>query len=162
MRLIKYLLLILPFSFIISTSVASAAPTSRSLIVKNNLFATNATTDACAALNSLDASNNCSAKGGNTTVNNLVSNVVKIIGILIGVVSVIMIMFSGFKFITANGDPQAVSNARNTLIYAIIGIVVAVLAEFLVSRVLGTASNITSVNIFPGLTDHFKILSNYG
>ena len=42
-----------------------------------------------------------------------------------------MVIVSGFKYITSGGDPGAVSSAKRTLIYALVGLAVAVLAEFM-------------------------------
>lgn len=55
---------------------------------------------------------------------------------LIGIVSVIMLIIGGFKYTTSNGSQEAVSSAKNTIMYAIIGIVVAVLAFAIVNWVL--------------------------
>jgi hypothetical protein len=61
---------------------------------------------------------------------------ITIMSIVIGVTAVIMIIVSGFTLITSGGDPQAVAKARNSIIYALVGIVVAVLAETIVVFVL--------------------------
>jgi ABC-type Fe3+ transport system permease subunit len=75
---------------------------------------------------------NCAEKA----VNNLFATIVKILSFLIGVIAIIMIIVAGFKYMTSNGDANGISNAKNTLIYALIGLVVAVLAQFLVQFVL--------------------------
>lgn len=80
-------------------------------------------------------SSDCSDSGG-LTVEGVIKNVINILSLVIGVVAVFMIMFAGFKFITANGDANAVSSARNTIIYAIVGLVVAALAQVIVKFVL--------------------------
>jgi hypothetical protein len=62
--------------------------------------------------------------------------VVNILSFVAGVAAVIMIVFSGVKFVTSGGDSNAVSSAKNTLVYAIIGLVIAVLAQLIVHFVL--------------------------
>ncbi|MCX6720219.1 MAG: hypothetical protein NTW11_00150 [Candidatus Staskawiczbacteria bacterium] len=55
----------------------------------------------------------------------------KVLGLLwpiVGGLAAIMIVVSGIIFITANGDPEKIQTARTALIWAIIGIVVAILA----------------------------------
>ena len=54
----------------------------------------------------------------------------------IGIVAVIMIIISGFKFITANGDMGKVTSARQTLLYSVIGIAVALLAWSIVNFIV--------------------------
>ena len=43
-----------------------------------------------------------------------------------------MIIISGFKYVTAGGDSAKVGSAKNTLIYALVGLVIAALAQFIV------------------------------
>jgi hypothetical protein len=45
------------------------------------------------------------------------------------VISVVFIVLAAFQFVTSGGDPAAVSMARTKLIYAAVGIAVAVLAR---------------------------------
>jgi hypothetical protein len=73
---------------------------------------------------------------GSVSINSVIAAVVNVLSIVIGVVSVIMIMVGGFKYVTSNGDSNSVSSAKNTILYAIIGIVVAALAQVLVNFVL--------------------------
>ncbi|KKW02978.1 MAG: hypothetical protein UY35_C0009G0021 [Candidatus Saccharibacteria bacterium GW2011_GWC2_48_9] len=47
---------------------------------------------------------------------------------LIGAIAVIMLIIGGIRYTTSNGDQGAVTSAKNTILYAIVGIVVAVLA----------------------------------
>jgi hypothetical protein len=47
-----------------------------------------------------------------------------------------MVIISGFKYVTSGGDPQKVSGAKSTLIYAIVGLIVVALAQILVHFVL--------------------------
>jgi hypothetical protein len=55
---------------------------------------------------------------------------------LVGVVAVIMFIVGGFRYITSAGDSSKVSSAKNTLVYAIIGLVVVALAQAIVLFVL--------------------------
>lgn len=54
----------------------------------------------------------------------------------IGALSVLILVVAGLRFILANGDPQSVAKARNTIIYAAIGLAIAVSAEIIVTFVL--------------------------
>lgn len=70
------------------------------------------------------------------TVNNVPSTVVTILSIIAGIAAVIMIIISGFKYITSGGDSNGVAAAKNTLVYALVGLAVAALAQVLVHFVL--------------------------
>lgn len=75
-----------------------------------------------------------------TQVNNTVDTIINILSYVTGIVAVIMIIVSGFKFVTANGDSGKVATARSTLIYALIGLGVAALAQFFVQFVLSSTA----------------------
>ena len=55
---------------------------------------------------------------------------------VIGAITVIIVMFGAFKFVTANGNPQEAANARKTILFALIGLAVCVSAELIVTFVL--------------------------
>ncbi|MFI5271285.1 MAG: hypothetical protein ACHQT9_04545 [Candidatus Saccharimonadales bacterium] len=82
------------------------------------------------------AGTNCSGSG----VFHVISDVVNILSIVIGAAAVLMIVISGFKFVTSSGDSAKVASARSTLIYALVGVAVTALAQLLVHFVLGQAA----------------------
>lgn len=55
----------------------------------------------------------------------------------IGVISVIMIVIGGIRYATSGGDEKGVKGAKDTILYAIVGLVVALLAFAIVNFVLG-------------------------
>ena len=71
----------------------------------------------------------------NTSVNTLIRNVINILLWAIGIVSVIMIIIGGFRYATSNGDSNQVSAAKNTIMYAVIGLVIAIFAYAIVNFV---------------------------
>lgn len=86
-----------------------------------------------------DANTNCPDNGtetGNTNINNIIKTVINIFSWIVGVVAVIMIIVGGFRYVTAGGDSNNVSAAKNTIIYAIIGLVIVAMAQFIVQFVL--------------------------
>ncbi|GAC1387315.1 MAG: hypothetical protein NVS1B7_1770 [Candidatus Saccharimonadales bacterium] len=56
---------------------------------------------------------------------------------IISTVTIIFIMIASFKFVIANGDPQTIAKARQSILYAVIGLVIALSAEIIVTFVLG-------------------------
>lgn len=92
----------------------------------------------CAGAN-LDANGECdqgSIDEATTSVNDIMTSVINIFSLVVGVVSVIMIIVGGLKYITSGGDSGNVSGAKNTILYAIIGLVIVALAQIIVRFVL--------------------------
>jgi len=61
----------------------------------------------------------------------LFSNVVNIILGIAGIAFFILLLSSGFKFITSGGDPKALEGAKKTLTYAIAGLIL-IIASYLI------------------------------
>jgi hypothetical protein len=72
---------------------------------------------------------------GATPIFKTVTNVLLFI---IGAVSVIMLILGGIRYTVSQGDSAAITSAKNTILYAIIGIVVAILAFAAVNFVIGS------------------------
>lgn len=79
---------------------------------------------------------------GTSAVNDIITLVINIFSIVVGVVSVIMIIVGGLKYVTSGGDSGNVTGAKNTILYAIIGLVVVALAQLIVKFVLGKAAQV--------------------
>lgn len=87
---------------------------------------------------------NCSTTGvGDGDIANLAKNLVNTFSVIVGVVAVIMIIVGGFRYITSGGDSGRVGNAKNSLIYAIVGLIIVALAQLIVHFVLGQTSTIS-------------------
>jgi len=91
----------------------------------------------CAGVN-LDVNNtNCTASGDtNTTINKLIHTIINLLSIVVGVVAVIMIIVGGLRYITSGGSDTSVTSAKNTILYAIIGLIIVALAQVMVRFVL--------------------------
>lgn len=66
------------------------------------------------------------------------TTIANILIFLIGAVSVIVLIYGGFQYVTSTGDAKRVEGAKNTILYAIIGIVVALLAFAIVNFVVSS------------------------
>jgi hypothetical protein len=62
--------------------------------------------------------------------------VVNILTAIVGIIAVIMIIVGGLKYVTSSGDPSNVTSAKNTLLYAVIGLIIVGLAQVIVKFVL--------------------------
>lgn len=74
----------------------------------------------------------CSDDSGSPTVNSVIHTVINIFSYIVGVAAIIMIIVGGFKYITSGGDSNKVGSAKSTITYALIGLIVAGLAQVLV------------------------------
>jgi hypothetical protein len=83
-----------------------------------------------------------SAGVSNSAISTDARKLVGLFSIIVGAVSVIMIIYGGFRYITSGGDSGRVGNAKNTLIYAIVGLVIVALAQVIVHFVLNQASTV--------------------
>ena len=52
-----------------------------------------------------------------------------------------MLIIGGIRYTTSNGDQQAVQNAKNTILYAVVGLVIATLAFAAINFVIGSFVN---------------------
>lgn len=72
---------------------------------------------------------------------NIVKNIINWFSWIVGAISVIMIIYGGFRYITSGGDQNGVTAAKNTLLYAVVGLIVVALSQIIVNFVLGAANN---------------------
>lgn len=84
----------------------------------------------------------CANSSDNEVCKNKDEDAISLVGIIVntllfivGLLAVIMIIFSGIQYVTSTGDSGRVSKAKNTLIYSIVGLIVAFLAFALVNWV---------------------------
>ena len=81
-----------------------------------------------------------------TGFTNVLSTVVTIISYIAGILAVIMVMVAAIKFMTSGGDSGKVSSAKSTLVYAMIGIAIAALAQVIVHFVINSAIGATGTS----------------
>ena len=84
------------------------------------------------AQSGLDAVN-----GGNKTgLEDSIKMILNAVFVLIGIISVVMIILGGITYATSQGDPGKVKKGKDTILYGVIGLVVALLAFAIVQFVL--------------------------
>ena len=84
-----------------------------------------------------------------TDSDSLLGNIIKAILFLIGMLAVGALIACGYKFLTANGDPKAISNAKRGIIYSIAGLVIAAVAYGIVQMILNGAAG-KGLSLFGG------------
>ncbi len=123
---ISYPLITISLGFFLTLLIAPRA---------NALF-DNAKKDACAGASLSDSSSGNCGDSAAKTLSQRVQTVINIFSTIIGIVAVIMIIIAGLRYITSAGDANSISSAKNALIYAIVGLIVAALAQVIVRFVL--------------------------
>ncbi len=73
---------------------------------------------------------------GGVSLNKVITGVINLLSAIAGIAAVIMIIISGIRYISSQGEAQAVSGAKRGLMYAVVGLIVVALAQFIVRFVL--------------------------
>ncbi len=81
-------------------------------------------------------SDNASCDSSGSSLTSLMQTALNLFSLVVGVIAVVMIIIGGLKFITSSGDSASVASARNTILYAVIGLVIVAFAQFIVRFVL--------------------------
>lgn len=109
------------------------------VLVPQTASAVNFFGDVCTGDTSDSAVCSASSKDNISGNDGIILKVANLIAIISGIAAVIMIIIGGFMFITSGGDSSHVSSAKKTIVYAVVGLVVVVLARtivgFIVTRV---------------------------
>lgn len=85
---------------------------------------------ACKGVQSADCS------GGESELNSAITNIVNLLSIVVGIAAVVIIIIGGFRYITSAGDANSISSAKHTILYALVGLVIAAMAQVIVRFVL--------------------------
>lgn len=65
------------------------------------------------------------------------ANIVSTTFLVIGGIAVLFLVIGAFRYIISNGDQGSITKAKNTILYAVIGLVISMLAFTIVQFVLG-------------------------
>lgn len=96
----------------------------------------------------VDVFENCTGDAANTSIcratnddklfgpGSIWNNILSTLTFIIGAVAVLMLIIGGLRYVTSNGEAQQVTSAKNTILYAVVGIVLAVMANAIVNFVL--------------------------
>ena len=99
------------------------------------------------ALSVQEGANAARAEGMPTELigdNGVFSRLTNTILLVVGLISVIMLVYGGLRYILSGGDSKKVTDAKNTILYAIIGLIISLLAFAIVNFVLTSVVGITN------------------
>lgn len=95
---------------------------------------------ACQGVNLSTTNSDCTPDDSQGNFNTLMTRIINIFSIVVGAISVIMVIIGGFRYIISNGDSNGVTGAKNTILYALVGLVVVLFAQIIVRFVLSNAT----------------------
>lgn len=71
--------------------------------------------------------------------NNRLTSLVSTVTLITASIALLIIVIAGFKYITSRGEGQSIAKAKNTIVYAVVGLVVSMTAYSIVAFVIGKA-----------------------
>lgn len=105
------------------------------ILNSSNLLAANVFSS-CSSNSKLSSTNICKSISNNNStgnpINNIIDSILGVITYIAGILAVILILVSGYRFVTSGGNPNAITQARQTLMYALIGIIVVAVSQSLI------------------------------
>ena len=87
------------------------------------------------ASNNANGDNPICARNNSQTTGSFVGTLVNVLLFVVGGLSVIMIIVGALLYVTSQGDTSSVTKAKNTILYAVIGLVISILAYAIVNWV---------------------------
>lgn len=89
------------------------------------------------ALTGCGSSNTEICKTDTNLFGGILKDVINVLLYFAGAIAVIMIVVGGIRYITSDGDPGAAGKAKNTIIFAIVGVIIATMSYSIVNFVIG-------------------------
>lgn len=112
------------------------------LAVHQPVYATDSNTTFASAASQMQSGVNRSGGSGNSTnLNTFIERIINAVLFLLGAIAVLMIIIGGFRYVMSNGDPSAAKSAKDTILYAVIGLIVAIIAYAVVRWVITNIGN---------------------
>ena len=115
---------------------ATLTPIAMPQLVSASSAARDALCGGIGAISGAEDGEGCDDVDGEATVDSTIATVINIISLIAAVIAVIMIIIGGIRYITSNGDSGSTSGAKNTVIYAVVGLVIIALAQLIVQFVV--------------------------
>jgi len=124
----------------ILTGVAATAT-----ILAGRAMATNATMSTNPALAGAEAARGSGMPSELVGANGVFTKITNTVLYAVGIISVIMLILGGIRYVVSGGDSKKVTDAKNTIMYAIIGLIIAILSFAIVNFVISAVGGTTSV-----------------
>lgn len=76
--------------------------------------------------------------GSNQNLPDIITTIINVMLFIAAALAVIMIIYGGIRYITAHGDEKQVKVAKDTIVYSVTGLIIAILAYALVTFIFNT------------------------
>ena len=109
------------------------------VLPSTTVHAINPLDEACSKVSGEEKPTACKESGSQNPLygpGSLLNNITNGIALLGGAIAVIYMILAGYKMITSSGDSQSFGQARSSIIYGAVGLVVIVVARYLIAFVL--------------------------
>ena len=117
-----------------------------SLISNQNIYADSKDV-VCQGIGLTGPNGTCNEDTSGPTVDSLIKTVISILSYLVGIAAIIMLILGGLKYVSSAGDSTKVKSAKDTIMYALIGVLIAALAQVLVRYVLTQATTTPAAEV---------------
>jgi beta-lactamase regulating signal transducer with metallopeptidase domain len=95
----------------------------------------------CGSCQAAGTEANCTPDAAPKTLSDTIAAIINLLSIFGGAIAVIMIIVGGFRYITSGGNAESTKGARNTIVYAVIGLIIIAMAQIIVHFVLNNVAN---------------------
>jgi hypothetical protein len=111
-------------------SIISLTPTARAFNAFSNACGGGSGAASTVCRNQTQVNNPVTGSGS------IFEHIINLVTLVTGIIAVIVIIVSGIRFATSSGDPNSLTQARNTILYTVIGLVVLLLARSIIVFVI--------------------------
>ncbi|MCA9323617.1 hypothetical protein KC992_00775 [Candidatus Saccharibacteria bacterium] len=95
----------------------------------------------CDGLGAASGGNGCEDPDGSSSLSGTVAAAINLISLVVAVIAVFMVIVGGLKYVTSQGESSSTASAKNTIIYAIVGLLIAGLAQVIVRFVVNRTTS---------------------
>ena len=137
----KYIKKLLIAGLIVFAGALTPVLTSQPVYAGLDCAGADKNTPTCAANRGIDATGaqnkSCGTNGNQTcTLGDTIKTVINVLLFIVGSISVIMIIVGGIRYVLSNGDSSQIKSAKDAIMYAVIGLIVSLLAYAIVNFVV--------------------------
>jgi hypothetical protein len=105
------------------------------VLIPNLAYASDTASKAeiCKGVGSISGANNCdSPASSRASIDGVLALILNLLSAIVGLIAVIMILIAGTKYVTSSGNPEKTNEAKNAILYAVIGLIIVALAQIIV------------------------------
>lgn len=84
-----------------------------------------------------------------SSLSTTIKRILNVLSAIVAVVSVVMIIVGGLRYVTSAGKQESISAAKNTIVYALVGLIIVAFAQIIVQFVLREATGATQTSSAP-------------